>query len=181
MAGINSASNIIPPEGLVFRPVFTEQQLASLCFLLLCCKGLGSPHKWCEKSPNSEQGMDHKGLDQKHKWPCDSGFFWAVDNQIQTGLWQQHYWSCLKKQKWLCRKECTTSSSKGFSCKALQEQGVYCTSPGQYCSSSLPPEKRNVSQEQQSPLTPPLASRGSHLTAGALQGIRCSFSGTNCV
>lgn len=63
-------------------------------------------------------------------------------------------------ESWLCRKECTASSSKAFSCKALQELGDYCTTPGQHSTSSLPPAKRNLSQEQQSPLTPPLASRG---------------------
>lgn len=54
--------------------------------------------------------------------------------------------------------------------------------PGQYSTSSLPLEKRDLSREQQSPLIPPPSCCQRELPhCRSQQGIRCSFAGTNFV
>lgn len=109
-------------------------------------QGLGSLQKWWEKSPNSDQGRI-----TKHSWPCVPSF--SVLLIIRS---KQDFGSStidhVSKPEMVVQNRMHNQLLQGFSCRALQEQGDHCTTPGQHCSSSLPPEKRNPPRSSRAPL-----------------------------
>lgn len=111
-------------------------------------QGLGSPHKWWENLPTQTKAGSQSTADLVAP-------SFSVLLIIRS---QQDFGSSTTDQISKPRNGCAEQNAQPapqrlfLSCRALQEQGDHCTTPGQHCSSSLPPENRNPPRSSRAPL-----------------------------
>lgn len=158
--------------------MFTRTSAGCSCLFPPYCKELGSLHKRVRSLLTQSKAWITKGLVRNTSdlvIPSLSVLLIIRSKQDFGSSTIDHVSENNQK------KNAQPAPKKPCPAKPFRSREIIAQPLSQYSTSSLPPEERNLSQEQQSPLPPPLASRGNYLTEGALQGTRHSFSGTNWV
>lgn len=155
--------------------MFTGTAAGCSCLFPLYCRGLGSPHKRVRILLTQSKAWITKSLIRNTSDLVIPSFSVLLIIRSKQDFDSSTIDHVSKNNQ---KKNAQPAPKKPCPAKPFRSREIIAQPPSQYSTSSLPPEERNPSQ---TPLPPPLASRGNCLAAGALQGTRHSFSGTNCV
>lgn len=158
--------------------MFTGTAASCLCLFPLYCKELGSLHKRVRSLLTQSKAWITKGLVRNTTDLVIQSLSVLLIIRSKQDFGSSTIDHVSENNQ---KKNAQPAPKKPCPAKPFRSREIIAQPLSQYSTSSLPPEERNLSQEQQSPLPPPLVPRGNCLTAGALQGTRHSFSGTNWV